>query len=78
MKKQILIIEDQLSTRKLLCHYLSHFYGVVEKENAKDALQWLESGNKADAIVADILMPEMTGVEFLSALQNSTLERLQF
>lgn len=72
MKKQILIIEDQLSTRMLLSHYLGNFYQVIEKENAIDALDWLSTGNKPSAIVADIMMPEMTGVEFLGQLQNTT------
>ncbi len=71
MKKQILIIEDQASTRKLLSHYLGNFYHVIEKENASDAISWLNMGHKPDAIVADIIMPEMSGVEFLSQLKNA-------
>ena len=70
MKNQILIIEDQLSTRKLLSHYLGNFYDVIEKENSAEALKWLRKGNMPKAIVADILMPEMTGIEFLSELKN--------
>lgn len=71
MKKQILIIEDQLSTRKLLSNYLGNSYKVTEKDNAKDALKWLELGNQPDAIIADILMPEMTGIEFLSTIKDT-------
>ena len=71
MKNQILIIEDQLATRKLLSHYLGNFFEVIEKENAPDALAWLNTGHKPKAIVADIMMPGMTGIEFLSELKNS-------
>lgn len=74
MKKQLLIIEDQASTRKLLGHFLGQFYDVVEKENAADALSWMNEGNKPNAIIADIIMPEMTGLEFLSALNDSGSE----
>lgn len=75
MQKQVLIIEDQLSTRKLLNHYLSNFYNVVEKENAQDAITWLRAGNKPDAIVTDILLPEMTGVEFLKEINSNSAEK---
>jgi DNA-binding response OmpR family regulator len=71
MKKQILIVEDQLSTRKLLSHYLGHFFDVIEKDNASDAIDWLKDGHKPNAIIADIIMPEMTGLEFLSQLKSS-------
>lgn len=74
MKKQLLIIEDQTSTRKLLSHYLGNFYDVIEKDNASDAINWLSEGNKPNAIIVDIIMPGMTGVEFLGELQNNNFD----
>ncbi len=74
MKNQILIIEDQLSTRKLLSHYLQASFEVVEMENALDALSWLQGGGSPDAIIADIMMPEMTGIEFLKAVKSANLK----
>lgn len=71
MKRNILIIEDQLTTRKLLSHYLSAYYNVVEKENAIEALTWLSQGHCPDAIIVDILMPEMTGIEFLNQIGST-------
>ena len=35
MKKQILIIEDQVSTRKLLSQFLGNQFQVIEKESAE-------------------------------------------
>ncbi len=70
MKKQILLIEDQPATRKLLSHYLGEFYTITEKATAEEALFWIKEGNFPDAIVTDILMPEMTGIEFLTHLQK--------
>lgn len=66
----ILIIEDQLSTRKLLRNYLGSHYEVFEMDNATDALIWLKEGNIPRIIIADILMPGMTGIEFLGELNN--------
>lgn len=74
MKNQILIIEDQLSTRKLLSHYLQASFEVVEMENALNALAWLQGGGSPDAIIADIMMPEMTGIEFLKAVKSANLK----
>ena len=69
-KKTILIIDDQPSTRLLLAHYLGSYYNVVQKAGAKDALEFLSNGPETDVIISDILMPDMTGIEFLSVYQK--------
>ena len=69
-KQTILIIDDQPSTRLLLSHYLSNFYHVIEKSGARDALDYLSKGLSTDVIISDILMPEMSGIEFLNAYQQ--------
>jgi DNA-binding response OmpR family regulator len=74
MKKTIMIIDDQASTRKLLSNFLGNYFDVVEFENAKSAINSLEAGNAPHLIVADILMPEMTGMDLLRTLQESKKE----
>ena len=69
-KKTVLIIDDQKSTRLLLSHFLSNYYNVIEKDGAKDALEYLNNNADADVIISDILMPEMSGIEFLSAYKQ--------
>jgi CheY-like chemotaxis protein len=69
-KKTILIIDDQPSTRLLLSHYLGTYYNVVEKSGAQDALEYLCNGPETDVIISDILMPGMTGIEFLNTYQK--------
>lgn len=73
MEKTILVIDDQQSTRKLLNHYLSKYYNVVAKEGAKHAIEWLHQGNRPDVIIADLIMPDVSGIEFLRGI-NGTLK----
>ena len=70
-----MIIEDQQSTRKLLSHFLANSYTIVEKSNAKDALDSFSKGVMVDAIISDVLMPEMTGIEFLTRYHNQFTEK---
>jgi two-component system chemotaxis response regulator CheY len=65
MKKTVMIIEDQQSTRKLLKHFLGNAYNVIEKANGKEALDSIADGAEVDAVITDVLMPEMTGIDFL-------------
>lgn len=74
MSKQLLIIDDQFSTRKMLSHYFKHFYTVTEMDSAEKALDWIRAGNEPNAILADILMPEMSGIEFLHELNSEREE----
>lgn len=71
MKKQILIIEDQVSTRKLLSHYLGNQFQVVEMESAIEAMNWLKEGNFPKAIISDIIMPDLNGLEFLMQIKDT-------
>jgi len=76
MKKQILIIEDQLSTRKLLSHFLSNYYQVIETEDATEALTLLSNGFKPDVIVSDLIMPGTSGLEFLKQMKDLEFETI--
>jgi CheY-like chemotaxis protein len=68
MKKTVMIIDDQPAVRKLLSHYLGKFYNVIEKADASEATDFLNTGNRADIIIADVMMPVMNGIEFLQSV----------
>lgn len=70
MSKNILIVDDQPATRKLLTHYLGNFYQTVTAAGAAEAIEWMKKGNTPDLIITDILMPEMTGIDFLRELTS--------
>jgi DNA-binding response OmpR family regulator len=71
MKKNILVIDDELSIRMLLENYLSKTYTVVTKVDGQEGIKYLEAGNMPDLIVADIQMPNLDGYEFLKQLKAS-------
>lgn len=71
----ILIIEDEVQTRKVLLNCLKfEGFKAIEADNGKEGLK-LAQKYRPDLIVCDILMPEMDGYEVLTALrqQLSTL-----
>lgn len=73
MRKQILIVDDELSIHKILTFILSEDYDLVIKENGAEALSWLESGNNPDLIISDLEMPFIDGESFIRNLKISGL-----
>lgn len=73
MKKQILVIEDDLSMQSLLQNMLSEKFNVFCADNGMEACHWLSEGNLPDLIISDMCMPEMDGLELLKVLRVSGL-----
>jgi DNA-binding response OmpR family regulator len=69
MKKTLLVVDDEPSIRLILEHYFTSDFDVVLKSNGLEAMQWLENGNTADAIIADYAMPVMDGLDFIKRLR---------
>lgn|GEM_PF-672359 len=60
----ILIADDQPVNLEVLRHYLRRSgYRLVEASNGTEAAAWLESGEKPDLLLLDVMMPGMTGYE---------------
>lgn len=67
---KIMIVDDCLTTRKLLGHYLkSRGYSVVFAENGLDALEKL-SADRVNLIMTDLNMPYMDGMELIKTLKT--------
>jgi len=75
----VLIVDDRAISRELLRAQLqSEGHAVVEAANGIEALQLIERDH-VDAVISDILMPEMDGFRLCQKIRNSeTLGRLPF
>jgi len=70
-KITILIVDDEISIRKLLEFYLKKYFTVVTKNNGEEAKAWIEAGNTPDVIVADLNMPLMNGHQLMEFVRQS-------
>lgn len=75
MKKQILVVDDEISILKLLNFVLSPEYELIVKTSGVDAISWLEEGNNPDLIVTDLYMPYFDGSLFIKNLKLSGFYR---
>jgi DNA-binding response OmpR family regulator len=73
-RKRILVIDDELSIRKLLQMELEdEGYEVVVAEDGLEALDKL-SKERFDLITLDIRMPNMDGIDFLGKVREKDKE----
>jgi CheY-like chemotaxis protein len=68
---QILVIDDDHFVREALSEALaSESYSVVEATNGDEALTLLHQGVRPNLCLLDLMMPVMTGWQFLEHLQS--------
>ena len=71
--KRVLIAEDDRMVRRVTAIMLRKAgYEVVEFVDGQDALEYLDShdDDAVDLIITDVMMPRLTGVEFVQALRE--------
>lgn len=70
-KLSILVVDDDELIRDLLVTVLElEGFLVKTVESGNEALEFLEKENRVDAVVSDILMPGITGMELLVAIKK--------
>ncbi len=75
MKKQILIVDDEITILKLLNFVLSQDYELVIKTSGVEAISWLEEGNSPALVISDLEMPYFDGSSFIYNLKISGFYR---
>jgi CheY-like chemotaxis protein len=69
--RTVLVVEDDASTRDMVVRALGSKYRVYAAEDGKMAMDVLARIAPPDAIVCDIMMPHMDGLEFAKAVKAS-------
>jgi CheY-like chemotaxis protein len=72
MKRRILIVDDDAIVRSALARLLGRRYQVDLAENGARALE--TASREHDAVLCDLVMPEMDGLEFARALESCAPE----
>jgi CheY-like chemotaxis protein len=65
---RILIVDDEPAIRAAVQRMLRREHDVEQASNARHALEQLQSGERFDAIVCDLMMPSTTGMELHAEL----------
>ena len=69
---RILVVDDEIALGKTIERMLATEHEVTAVTTAMAALTLVQSGSRFDAILSDLMMPEMTGMELYAALNQST------
>jgi signal transduction histidine kinase len=73
-RARILVIDDEPALCQIVQRLLSPENDVMTSTDAKRALQLLASDSNFDVILCDLMMPEMTGMEFHEQLRRTSAE----
>lgn len=70
-RRRILVVDDEPAVRSLLRRMLRKDFDVEEASGGREALDRLVSGEHFDAVLCDLLMPHMTGMDLYQRLARS-------
>lgn len=71
MSKNVMVVDDSFTTRKMLSFLLKgEGFNVISAENGIDALEKLPFSN-IDIIITDLNMPQMDGLELIYSLKKN-------
>jgi len=70
-RPSILVVDDEGAVRRFALRVLEREgYGVTEARDGVEAVDLIKNGGTFEAVVSDIVMPRMNGVELLQALSS--------
>ena len=74
LKKKVLLVDDDSFLLNMYClKFEKNNYEVVTSSGSRDALNKLKEGFKPDILIIDVVMPEMDGIDLLSAIRKQHL-----
>ena len=69
-KKTLLAIDDAFEIRDIIQRALSESYHVMVCEDCVEAIAILERGTSPDLILLDLMLPKMSGMDFLKMIKD--------
>jgi CheY-like chemotaxis protein len=71
LRPRVLVIDDEVQVLRAIQRNLGSTHEVIALTRAEEALERLQGGERFDAIVCDLMMPEMTGMDLHAALATA-------
>ena len=69
-KKRILVVEDDIGSRKLILLVLGAAYDLIEAANGAEAIDRAHASEPLDLIIIDLELPDVTGDTVIRQLKN--------
>jgi CheY-like chemotaxis protein/signal transduction histidine kinase len=76
-RASILVIDDEEAVIRAIQRVLGARHRVTGYSRAADALKTIADGARYDLIISDLVMPEMTGMDFYEELERSAPEQAE-
>jgi len=70
-RSRVLIIDDEPLVARSIERTLRDIYETATTQDAREALEWIRSGVEVDAVLCDVMMPGMSGMEFHAELSKT-------
>jgi signal transduction histidine kinase len=74
-RARVLVVDDEVAIGRALERSLGRYHDVVTLTSGKEALARIASGERFDAILSDLMMPEVTGMELYEELSRIALDQ---
>ncbi|WP_343073366.1 hybrid sensor histidine kinase/response regulator [Pyxidicoccus fallax] len=73
-RRRLLLIDDEPAVGSSVSRLVRDVYEVRAVQDAREALRLLTSGERFDAILVDLMMPGMSGMDFVTELERQAPE----
>jgi signal transduction histidine kinase len=73
-RARVLVIDDEPALCQIVNRVLSPEHDVIVAQNARSALQLLVTDSEIDVVLCDLMMPEMSGMDFHARLMETAPE----
>jgi two-component system cell cycle sensor histidine kinase/response regulator CckA len=76
-RRRVLLVDDEPQVAQTIERLLRRDYDVTVALCGQDAMEHIRGGARFDAIVSDVMMPNMTGIELVEELQRVAPEQAE-